>query len=109
MVLDRHRLAGPWNQDQASMTATNGNNVKTGILALDDVLGGGLIANRVYLVQGAPGCGKNTLALQYLLEGVRSGETVLYVTLSESKTELQANAASHGWSLDHVNIWELIP
>lgn len=83
-------------------------NVGTGIAALDDVLGGGLIANRVYLIQGAPGCGKTTLALQFLLEGVRNGETVLYVTLAESQGELRANAASHGWSLDRVNFFELI-
>ncbi len=83
-------------------------NVKTGIAALDDVLGGGLIGNRVYLIQGAPGCGKTTLALQFLLEGVRNNETVLYVTLSESQDELRANAASHGWSLDQVHFCELI-
>ncbi|MBP2160355.1 MULTISPECIES: ATPase domain-containing protein [Asticcacaulis] len=83
-------------------------NVGTGIAELDDVLGGGLIGKRVYLIQGAPGCGKTTLALQFLLEGVRNGETVLYVTLAESQDELKANAASHGWSLDHVHFCELI-
>lgn len=83
-------------------------NVGTGIAALDDVLGGGLIANRVYLIQGAPGCGKTTLALQFLLEGVRNGETVLYVTLAESQDELRANAASHGWTLDGLNFCEII-
>ncbi len=83
-------------------------NVGTGIAELDDVLGGGLIANRVYLIQGAPGGGKTTLALQFLLEGVRNGETVLYVTLAESQDELRANAASHGWTLDGVNFCELI-
>ncbi len=83
-------------------------NVGTGIAALDDVLGGGLIANRVYLIQGAPGCGKTTLALQFLLEGVRNGETVLYVTLAESQDELRANAAAHGWTLDKLNFCEII-
>lgn len=83
-------------------------NVKTGIAELDDVLGGGLIADRVYLIQGAPGCGKTTLAMQFLLEGVRSGETVLYVTLAESRDELRANAASHGWDVSGVDFCEII-
>ncbi len=90
------------------MAADDREDVKTGIAELDDVLGGGLIPDRVYLVQGAPGCGKTTLAMQFLLEGIRVGETVLYVTLSESKAELEASAKSHGWSLDGVHIAELI-
>ncbi len=82
--------------------------IPSGISELDDILGGGLIANRVYLVQGSPGCGKTTLALQFLLEGMRAGEKVLYVTLSESREELAASAAGHGWSLDGVDVCELI-
>src|SRR5215204_5923214 len=62
----------------------------TGISGLDDVLRGGLLANRVYLVEGAPGAGKTTLALQFLLEGRHLGEAGLYVTLSESEEELRA-------------------
>ena len=82
--------------------------ITTGIAEFDDILGGGLIANRVYLIQGTPGCGKTTLSLQFLLEGVRLGEKVLYVTLSESKAELVDSAAAHGWSLDGIEITELI-
>src|SRR5687767_9719709 len=74
---------------------------------LDQVLGGGFPANRLYLIDGDPGTGKTTLALQFLLEGVRRGEPVLYVTLSETKEELQSVADSHGWSLDGITIYEL--
>ena len=81
----------------------------TGNQALDDILNSGLPANRLYLVEGDPGTGKTTLALQFLIEGARRGEPVLYVTLSETKEELIAVAQSHGWSLDAVSIYELIP
>jgi circadian clock protein KaiC len=83
--------------------------IGVGIPELDDVLGGGLTPNRVYLVEGNPGSGKTTLALQFLLDGVRGGEPVLYVTLSETKDELLGVARSHGWTLDGINICELIP
>jgi circadian clock protein KaiC len=83
--------------------------VATGIAGLDDILGGGLTANRLYLVEGDPGSGKTTLALQYLLEGRRLGEAGLYVTLSETKDELASVASSHGWTLDGIHICELIP
>jgi circadian clock protein KaiC len=80
----------------------------TGVPGLDEILRGGLLPERFYLVSGNPGSGKTTLALQYLLEGVRSGERCLYITLSESRDELVAGAASHGWSLDGMDIVELI-
>ena len=83
--------------------------VSSGVTGFDDVLGGGFPANRVHLVQGAPGTGKTTLALQFLLEGARRGESVLYVTLSESIDELQSVARSHGWTLDGVLLRELAP
>ena len=79
----------------------------TGVPGLDDVLHGGLLPGRFYLVDGNPGAGKTTLALQYLLEGVRNGERCLYVTLSETRDELVAGAASHGWSLDGIEFLEL--
>src|SRR5262245_2697377 len=82
--------------------------VATGIAGLDDVLGGGISPNRVYLVEGTPGSGKTTLALQYLLEGVRRGESSIYVTLSETKAELNDVAKSHGWSLDGIPLLELV-
>lgn len=81
----------------------------TGIAGLDNVLEGGLPANRLYLVEGDPGSGKTTLALQFLIEGAARGEAVLYVTLSETKEELTAVAASHGWSLAGIDIHELVP
>ena len=79
----------------------------TGIRGLDDVLGGGFPSNRLYLVQGTPGVGKTTLALQFLLEGVRVGDPVLYITLSETEEEIRQVATSHGWSLDGVHLYEL--
>ncbi|HEY6820510.1 MAG TPA: ATPase domain-containing protein [Burkholderiales bacterium] len=81
----------------------------TGIAGLDNVLGGGFTPNRLYLVEGMPGSGKTTLAFQFLIEGVRLGEPVLYVTLSETAEEIRAVAASHGWSVDGVAIRELVP
>lgn len=80
---------------------------KTGIAGLDDILSGGFTPHRLYLVEGVPGSGKTTLAMQFLLEGVRQQEPVIYVTLSESAEELQAVAASHGWSLEGITIREL--
>ena len=79
----------------------------TGIKGLDEILGGGLPTNHLYLVDGEPGTGKTTLAMQFLLEGVEKGERGLYVTLSESKEELDGVAASHGWTLDGIEIFEL--
>src|SRR4028118_1229612 len=81
----------------------------TGVVGLDDILEGGLPANRLYLIEGEPGAGKTTLALQFLMEGARGGETGLYVTLSETKEELEAVAASHDWSLAGITIHELVP
>jgi circadian clock protein KaiC len=81
----------------------------TGITGLDDILLGGWPAEHLYLIEGDPGTGKTTLALQFLLEGIRAGESVLYITLSESKRELQIAAESHGWDVDKVEIFELLP
>ncbi|HEV8362094.1 MAG TPA: ATPase domain-containing protein [Gemmatimonadaceae bacterium] len=89
-------------------TAQEPHIVRTGIAGFDDVLCGGLLPYRVYLIEGDPGAGKTTLALQFLLEGVRQGESSMFVTLSESKEELHAAAASHGWSLDGIHILEII-
>jgi circadian clock protein KaiC len=83
--------------------------ISTGVRGLDDVLIGGLRVGHLYLFDGDPGTGKTTLGIQFLLEGVRKGERVLYITLSESERELRQVAKSHGWSLDEVDIFELLP
>src|ERR1043165_917014 len=80
----------------------------TGIEGLDDILGGGLTPHRLYLLEGNPGSGKTTLAIQYLLEGVKQKEAGVYVTLSETKSELLAVASVHGWSLEGLEIVELV-
>ncbi len=82
--------------------------IKTGNAELDQILGGGFARERVYLVQGSPGAGKTTVAMQFLMEGLKNNEVVLYLTLSESASELQSAAESHGWSLDGINILELL-
>jgi circadian clock protein KaiC len=82
--------------------------VRTGIDGLDEILAGGLPAHRVHLLEGDPGTGKTTLALQFLLEGVARRETCLYVALSESVEELTVVAESHGWSLNGLDVFELI-
>jgi circadian clock protein KaiC len=82
--------------------------LSTGVAGLDDILSGGLTPERVYLVEGNPGSGKTTFAIQFLLEGVRQKETGLYITLSETTHELRAVAASHGWSLDGISLFELV-
>ena len=80
----------------------------TGIAGLDDVLGGGLPIQHIYLVEGDPGSGKTTLGLHFLLEGASHGERGLYVTLSETAAELRIVAASHGWNLEGIELFELL-
>jgi circadian clock protein KaiC len=83
---------------------------KTGIWGLDDILSGGFSRGHLFLVEGAPGTGKTTIALQFLLEGARAGEKCLYITLSETEQELRDGAASHGWVLDdRIGVFELLP
>lgn len=81
--------------------------IPTGIEGLDDVLGGGLPDSRIFLIEGNPGSGKTTVALQFLLDGAKKGEPCVYVTLSETTEELRQVAESHGWSLDNVHLMEL--
>jgi circadian clock protein KaiC len=80
-----------------------------GIPGLDDILAGGLERERVYLLEGAPGTGKTTSAMNFLLEGARLGERGLYITLSETEEELRGTARSHHWSLEGIDIFELVP
>src|SRR6478672_10492482 len=82
---------------------------KTGIWGLDNILSGGFSRGHVFLMEGAPGTGKTTVALQFLLEGAKAGEKCLYITLSETERELRDGAASHGWSLDGIEVFELLP
>jgi circadian clock protein KaiC len=93
----------------AKTLAKNDSRVTTGIPGLDLILEGGFPSDRVYLVEGEPGTGKTTLAIKFLLEGIRNGETSLYVTLSETREELEAVAVSHRWSLEGLRIYELVP
>lgn len=81
----------------------------SGITGLDDILRGGFSRDRLYLVEGSPGAGKTTLALQFLMDGARCGERVLYITLSESTAELESVAQAHDWSLDGITIHEVLP
>ena len=83
--------------------------ISTGIPGLDDLLIGGLTPNRMYLIEGTPGTGKTTLALQFLLKGRDAGEKTVCVTLSETVNELKAIGRSHGWSLDGVELFQLSP
>ena len=80
-----------------------------GIEGLDNILNGGIERNRLYLVEGNPGTGKTTMAVQFLIEGHRAGESTLYITLSETEEELRATAVSHGWDLDGIGMFELVP
>jgi circadian clock protein KaiC len=89
--------------------ASTGHPISTGVPGLDDILRGGLVPHRLYLIEGVPGSGKTTLAMQVLIEGVKRGESVLYVTLSETEEELHAIAASHGWSIHGMPIREMGP
>ena len=79
----------------------------TAVPGLDAVLDGGLPTRRLYLLQGDPGVGKTTLAMQFLLAGVRAGEAALYITLSETKDEIDVVAKSHGWDLSGIQLYEL--
>jgi len=83
--------------------------VPSGLPALDYILAGGFAAKRIHLIEGEPGAGKTTLGMQFLLDGCRKGEKCLYITLSESREELLHVARTHGWSLDGIEVFELVP
>src|ERR1700739_212301 len=91
------------------MTNDNQTRLSTGIPGLDDILHGGLAKGFLYLIEGSPGAGKTTVALQFLLEGARHGEVGLYISLAESEAELRHVAASHGMNLDNVTLCKVSP
>lgn len=97
------------SRKQASVIRPSPEQAATGVAGLDDVLGGGLTRGRVFLLEGSPGTGKTTVALEFLLAGAALGERVLYITLSETEGELRDSAASHGWDLGGIDIFELVP
>lgn len=88
---------------------TKDNQAAFGISGLDDILAGGLERDRMYLLEGNPGTGKTTAAMRFLMTGAAEGESTLYITLSETEEELRATARSHGWSLDGIELFELVP
>jgi circadian clock protein KaiC len=84
--------------------------IATGVHGLDEILSGGLTQGSLFLLEGKPGTGKTTIALQFLLEGEKRGQRTLYITLSETKQELLNTAASHGWTMSRgIEICELQP
>src|SRR5580704_6801763 len=96
--------------DRMNSIESIGDKAKTGIWGLDNILSGGFSRRHLFQVEGAPGTGKTTIALQFLIEGARAGEKGLYITLSETERELREGAASHGWTLgDHIEVYELLP
>jgi len=88
---------------------TENDRASSGLVGLDEILGGGLVRGRLHLIEGRPGTGKTTLAMQFVLAGRDRSETVLYVSMSETRAELDAVAAAHGWSLEGVELFELVP
>ncbi len=83
--------------------------INTGVTGLDDILSGGLPGGQMYLLEGTPGTGKTTIALQFIRTAILAGEKALYITLSESKRELEASARSHGWKNEELEIAEFVP
>lgn len=93
-----------------SGSAHEGGSLKlTGIEGLDDILAGGFANGRLFLLEGSPGTGKTTIAMQFLLQGMQAGDKCLYISLSETEEELRESAASHGWDLSDIALFELVP
>src|SRR5580704_2117189 len=99
---------GVVNNDDEPLDVDELPRISTGNTGLDDILGGGIDPERMYLFEGQPGSGKTTLALEFLPEGVRRGEPTLYITLSETERELRLEAKRHGWSLKGITIFDRV-
>ena len=97
---------GKKNKLMGSMTNAR---ISTGVQGLDEVLTGGLIGGRAYLVRGGPGCGKTTLGMHFLTTGVRAGDSGLYISLGEPESKLRQNAAASGFNLDGIEFLDLSP
>src|SRR3546814_11673030 len=97
------------DDDKDQQGETGDERISTGSEGLDAILGGGLDPDRMYLYEGRPGTGKTTIALQFLLAGVRRGERVLYITLSETRRELALVDKRNGWTLDGTGLFEMVP
>ena len=102
-------VAGALYVGAVKTETASGQIVSTGVAGLDEVLYGGLLEGQFYLVEGEPGTRKTALSLQFLLEGARRGEPVLYISWSESERKIQQVAHSHGWSLEGVTIYQYTP
>ena len=102
-------LSGGHVTERPGVTEQKQDSATSGIAGLDDVLRGGFARGRLFLIEGNPGAGKTTIAIQFLLAGAAAGERALYIALSESEDEMRATAASHGWSLDDIDLCELVP
>jgi len=98
-----------WIDARRRVTKQLDSQAMTGVVGLDDVLGGGLERRRLFLLEGNPGTGKTTVSIQFLIAGARAGERSLYITLAETEEELRAGATSHGWDLTGIDIFELVP
>src|SRR4051812_21567588 len=94
-------------QNTPPLSPSNDERASTGIPGLDEILCGGFPKRRLYLIHGTPGVGKTTLAMQFLLQGLKEGESGLYITLSETREELELVARSHGWDLSKLHLFEL--
>ncbi|HTQ33764.1 MAG TPA: ATPase domain-containing protein [Stellaceae bacterium] len=93
-----------------TMTAAFLPKAATGVSGLDAILSGGLARNRLHLLEGSPGTGKTTIALQFLMEGAERGESGIYISLAETERELRDGAASHGWTIgEQIEVLELVP
>ncbi len=95
-------------RDRTTVAPESAESISTGVDGLDQVLGGGLTPGHMYLVEGTPGTGKTSFALNFLMAGARIGQKGLYITLSETESELRQTARTHGWSLDGLEFYELV-